>query len=199
MIRSRITPKGRFRFRPLSVLGITATWAVLWGDIGPVVICSGILLAWLIDIVFPLPPIFWQGKFNPVRFLLLIVHELWDLVISSVRMIALAFAPKIRLNSGIIRVDLHSDDDLYQVAVATLVSLVPGTVVVEVVRRPRRLYLHVVDMDPHDPVGQINALVMGIERRVLLAFGTKAQVQQFESACLAPSGADVSDDWEVDA
>ena len=42
--------------------------------------------------------------------------------------------------------ELRSNNDLYQVGVAQLISIVPGTLVVEVVRRPRLLYLHVFDL-----------------------------------------------------
>lgn len=126
----------RFRFRPLSILGMTAVWIILWGSISPMVILSGVLLGWVIGIVFPLPPMHWEGRFRPLGFLNLVASgsTIWWALLF--RMIRLAFAKKVDLNAGIVRVDLDSDNDLYQVQVAELISPVPGTVVVEVVRHP---------------------------------------------------------------
>lgn len=172
----------RYRFRPLSVLGMTAIWVILWGGISPMIIASGILLAYLIGLVFPLPPINWEGRFHPIGFALLLWHLLHDLVVSSVRMVSLAFARPVDLNAGIIRVDLDSDNDLYQVQVAELISLVPGTVVVEVVKHPRRLYLHAVDLIGPDPVQRIQDMTHDVEGRVLAAFGSKQEIAEYREA-----------------
>ena len=45
-----------------------------------------------------------------------------------------------------------------EVVVAELISLVPGTVVIEVVRNPRRLYLHVIDLIADDAVEQVQEM-----------------------------------------
>lgn len=179
---SRHSSPHRFRFRPLSVLGMATVWVILWGSITPMTIASGVLLAWLIAVVFPLPPIHWQGRFHLVGCVKLVWHLFHDLVVSSARMVSLAFARKIDLNAGIIRVDLDSDDDLYQVQVAELISLVPGTVVVEVVKHPRRLYLHAVDLIGPDPVGRIQNMTHEVEGRVLAAFGSKQEIADYRAA-----------------
>lgn len=175
----------RLRVRPLSILGMTLVWVLLWGSASPLILISGAVLAWLVDIVFPLPPIFWEGRFHPVGFVKLVSHLLWDLVVSSIRLVRLVFRREARLDAGIVRVDLHSDDDLYQVAVAELISLVPGTVVVEVVRQPRRLYLHALELHDAAAVDGIQHMAMGVESRVLQAFGSASQIADFTAACLA--------------
>lgn len=182
MINSSSTATGRFRLRPLSVLGMTVVWMILWGSVSPLVIVSGVALAWAIGVIFPLPPMYWEGRFHPIAFLNLLWHLIHDLVVSSIRMIALAFAPKVDLNAGLVRVDLDSDNDLYQVQVAELISLVPGTVVVEVVRHPRRLYLHAIDLVGPDPVGRIQRMAHDVERRVLKAFGSRAEIEAYLEA-----------------
>lgn len=189
MMNSNSTATGRFRFRPLSVLGMTVVWVLLWGSVSPLVIVSGIVIAWAIGVIFPLPPMYWEGRFHPLGFLNLLWHLLHDLVVSSIRMIALAFARKVDLNAGLVRVDLDSDNDLYQVQVAELISLVPGTVVVEVVRHPRRLYLHAIDLIGPDPAGRIQTMAHGVERRVLKAFGSKAEIQAYQETRARSEGA----------
>lgn len=182
MMRSRVPWRERLKFRPLSVLGILLVWIALWGSLSPLVLVSGVLLGWLVGVVFPLPPIHWAGRFHPIGFLVLVGTLLRDLVVSSARLIGLAFAKKVNLNAGIVRVDLHTDDDLYQVAVAEMISLVPGTVVVEVVRHPRRLYLHAIDLVGDDPVARIQRMAEGVDRRVVRAFGSTAEIEAFEAA-----------------
>ncbi|OCL32063.1 hypothetical protein BCR15_08010 [Tessaracoccus lapidicaptus] len=173
------------RVRPLSILGMTLVWALLWGSASPLIVLSGILIAWVVDVVFPLPPIHWTGRFRPLGFLRLLGHLLLDLVVSSLRILRLAFLREVKLDAGIVRVDLHTDDDLYQVAVAELLSLVPGTVVVEVVRHPRRLYLHALELHDAESVDKVQRMVMAVESGVVRAFGSAEQIHAFDLACLA--------------
>lgn len=179
MTRSATPWRDRLRFRPLSVFGMTLMWMLLWGSAAPVIVLSGMLIGYLIDIVFPLPPIFWRGKLRPIGVVVLVFHLLWDLMVSSFRVVALVFHRRVNLNAGIVRVDLHSDNDLYQVQVAEMISLVPGTVVVEVVRSPRRLYLHAIDLKDEDPVGRIRLMALNVEARVLRAFGSDEEIEAF--------------------
>ncbi|MDF1487327.1 Na+/H+ antiporter subunit E [Tessaracoccus caeni] len=195
----RIKVRRRLRARPMSMIVSGIIWCCLWASLSPAVFLGGAALGWLVTVIFPLPPIFWTGRFSPLNFLVLLGHLLADLAVSSFRVLLMVLPKKIDLRAGIVRVDLHSDNDLYQVQVATLISLVPGTVVVEVVRKKRRLYLHVIGMDPHDPTGVVQAMTTGVERRVMRTFASKTELAEFEAKCLAASRADeTADDWEVE-
>ena len=57
-------------------------------------------------------------------------------------MVRLAFALGSVPRSSIVRVQLRSRSDLYLTQTAELVSLVPGTIVLEVHRATSTLYLH---------------------------------------------------------
>ena len=185
MMRSATPWRQRAKFRPLSVFGMAGVWVLVWGSLSPLVILSGIALGWLIGIAFPLPPIFWQGRFRPVGFVTLVWHLLHDLVVSSVRLVRLAFERTVNLHAGIVRVDLNADDDLYQVAVAEILSLVPGTVVIEVVRQPRRLYLHALEVVDETDLDRVQRMSMAVESRVLRAFGSDEEIAAFDASCLA--------------
>lgn len=178
--QQRRSKEGRWRIRPLSIAVMTAVWMVLWGSVSPMIIVGGLIFSYLITVVFPLPPIHWVGRFRPIGFVVLSAHLLFDLVVSSMRILQLAFEKKVNLNAGIIRVDLASDNDLYQVQVAQVISLVPGTVVVEVVKHPRRLYLHTLDLIGDDPVARVQKMVHEIESRVLHAFASNAEIAAFD-------------------
>ena len=58
----------------------------------------------------------------------------------------------------------------------------PGTVVVEVVRHPRRLYLHALDLTGPDPIAGVQQMVHDVENRVLNAFGSKEEIAAFRAA-----------------
>ncbi len=67
------------------------------------------------------------------------------MVASSIGIVRLAFRFGHTPRSAIIRVQLRSHSDLYLTQTAELVSLVPGTIVVEARRATSTLYLHVLD------------------------------------------------------
>jgi len=180
--RDKKVLRDRLHSRPLSILLMVVVWCALWGSVHPMTLVGGLLFGFLITVVFPLPPMHWEGRFRPVGVVVMIAHLLWDLVRSSWRMLQLAFEKKVNLNAGIIRVDLASDSDLYEVVVAELISLVPGTVVVEVVRHPRRLYLHALDLTGPDPIAGVQQMVHDVENRVLNAFGSREEIAAFRAA-----------------
>ncbi|MBB1510351.1 Na+/H+ antiporter subunit E [Tessaracoccus sp. MC1756] len=180
--RSRVPLAERLTFRPLSVLSMATVWVLLWGSVSPMIIVSGLLLGYVVGIVLPLPPVFWKGHLRPVGILRLIGHLVYDLVVSSIRVFLLAFHRKVDLRAGIVRIDLITDNDLYQVQVAEMISLVPGTVVVEVVRNPRRLYLHAIQLHGDDPIGRVQKMAVGVESRVVRAFGSRREIEDFHAA-----------------
>lgn len=191
--------RSRFAFRPAAVFTMALVWMLLWGSFSPVALVGGVLLGWLITVVFPLPPVHLSGRPHPLGTLVLGAHLIKDLVVSSWKVMKLTWARDVRLRSGIVRTELFSDNDLYQVQVAELISLVPGTVVVEIVRSPRRLYLHVLDLEGDHAVDDIRRMVLTTERRVLQAFGTDAEREAFEAACVQlPPDSPRTDEWEVE-
>ena len=114
------------------------------------------------------------------------------------RVFLLAFHRKVDLKAGIIRIDLITDNDLYQVQVAEMISLVPGTVVVEVVRHPRRLYLHAIDLHGDDPIGRVQKMAVDVESRGVRAFGSRQEIEDFNAA-LEGHPAPEATDLEVEA
>lgn len=180
--RHRTPWSQRLRLRPLSTITMAMVWVLLWGTFSPMSIVGGLLVGYLVGVTLPLPPVFWQGRVRPLGVVWLLAHLLWDLVISSVRVFLLAFHREVDLRAGIVRIDLVTDNDLYQVQVAEMISLVPGTVVVEVTRHPRRLYLHAIDLHGEDPVASVQQMALGVESRVVHAFGSRQEIDDFNAA-----------------
>ena len=77
--------------------------------------------------------------------------------------------------SAMVRVDLRSDSDLYQTLTSELVSLVPGSIVVEARRSTRTLYLHVLDVEQLSDLEPARRSVLDAEARVIAAYGSAAE------------------------
>ena len=142
----------RFRLRGhwLNLVLLTIVWIMLNGNASLLTVISGLLIAVLISLVFPLPSIEWGGRFRPLGFIKLVVVLLFELASASVRLARHAFSRNPELTSAIIAVRLNSNVDLYQVGTGSMLSVVPGSVVVDARRKTRTLYLHVFNTTPEN-------------------------------------------------
>lgn len=153
---------------------LTIVWVLLLGKLTIGTIVAGFCLGLLVTIVFPLPPVEFHGRLHPIGQLRLALRLVGDLVRSSFSVALLAFrrqTPK----SAMVRVDLRSDSDLYQTLTTELVSLVPGSLVVEARRSTRTLYLHVLDVEQLSDLEAARQSVLDAEARVIAAYGSAAE------------------------
>lgn len=166
----------RWAFQPPQMVVLTVVWLILVGEINLVTVLGGLLIAWLVTVVFPLPPIVWGGRLRPWGMIVLVARLVADLATSSVQLALVAFSRRMP-RPGIVRVPLLSDSDLYQVNTAELASVVPGTIVVDARRRDRLLYLHVFDLPDPDRRRDVVHDTLMLEQRVVDALGSKQERQ----------------------
>lgn len=178
MNRPAPAARRRSRFHPRTIVVLTLVWMALWGSVSLLTIVSGLVLGWAITAVFWLPPIHYDGRVHLWGLIRLWAAQTWDLAHASIQLAAVSFARRVEVHPGVIRVDLHFDNDLYQVMTAQLISIVPGSLVVEASRHPARLYLHVFDLHDAAAVEHARAHALAIERRVVRAFGTADEVRE---------------------
>lgn len=165
---------------PVAVVVLTVTWVLLWERLSLFVVVTGVLLSLLVFLVFPLPPIERTGRVRPVALGRLVGRLAVDLVVSSVRVVALSFA-RHTPRSAIIGVRLRTRSDLILTMTSELVSLVPGSLVVEVRRAESTLYIHALDTVDPDRLRQAEQDVLDAEERVLRAFGTDEDVAALDA------------------
>ena len=189
MKRSASRRRLRWRLQWRAILALTAIWVILWGNYSLVDIVVGIAASWLVTVTFPLPPIRYHGRPRPLGVLRLVVTTLRDLAVASWRLTLSAFAPRIDFHPAVIRVRLRSNQDLYQVETAELISIVPGSIVIDARRSNRTLYLHLVDVTGPDGVEQARHEALEVERRVLEAIGSRSELAALRANTPSADGA----------
>lgn len=167
---------GRLRAVQLPVLGwLTLVWVALWGDVSVANVLSGLAVALVVCWVFPLPPLRMNLRVRPVRLGWLVLHFLGDVVAASAQVTWTTVQLHRQPRNAVIEVDLRTRSDFVLTVVAEMVSLVPGSLVVEARRSTHTLFLHVLDARDMAGVHKMRAQVFALERRVVLAFGADTE------------------------
>lgn len=155
------------------VLWLALLWWVLWGSYSLLSLVGGVVVAVLVCFVLPLPPLRMSVRVRPVAVVVLVARFLGDVVVASLQVAWITVVPPRPLRNAIVRVPLRSESDFVQVVVAELLSLVPGSVVVEAHRASHTLYLHVIDVRDDRDIDRFRERVWAQEQRVVRAFGAE--------------------------
>lgn len=151
-------------------------WGALWQDFAPGNLLFGLVLSLLVVNVFQLPPVFLSGRLNVLRAFVFVMAFLWDVVRASFEVMYLAVFRGPETKSAVIAVSLRTESDLMVTAVGHVITLVPGSFVVEVDRRSSTLYLHVLNVKDQAGVDKARADVLLIEDRLIRMMGTKEEL-----------------------
>lgn len=155
------------------VLGLTLLWMLLWGNANPVNAVTGVIVAVLVVMVFPLPPIEKQARWHPLGLARFVGRFTLDMIVSSWRINRYLLGPG-KPPCAVLGVRMRCPGDLMLTATAVAVSAVPGSTVLEVHRRSGTLYLHV--LGPGAERERARRETLRLESRVVRAFGTRADV-----------------------
>ena len=160
-----------WRQLPLLV-ALVALWVFLWDHVDALTIVTGVLLAVAVTRVLYLPPVLLSGRFNPWRALLLGLRMMFDVVWASLQVAVFAVNPRWQPMNAIMAVQLHTRSDLVTTLTAEAISVVPGTVVVDIDRERGLLYLHALGTNTDADIDRVRRVVLGTEGRIVLAIGT---------------------------
>lgn len=161
--------------RIVPMLTLTVVWLLLWGRITPWLILGGLLISWLILTVFPFPRAPWLATVRPLPLLVLIVRFGIDLVRASFEVAWLAIRPQAPPASAVIRVQLRTHSELLMTVTAELVSLVPGSLVIEIDPGTAAIYLHVLDGSTPETIERARKAVTDQETQVVRAIAPRAE------------------------
>ncbi|MEI7033397.1 Na+/H+ antiporter subunit E [Streptomyces pratensis] len=153
------------------VLWLWLLWVLLWGSTSAVVIGGGLLVAVGVVLAFPLPSPLPGTVLRPLHAGRLLGHLLTDLVKSGCTVAWQVVRHGRRTPFAIVEVPLKVDSDLLLAAVARLTTMTPGTVVIEIDRRRKRLYVHALPVRDRQDIARRREGVQAVERRVARAVG----------------------------
>lgn len=157
--------------QPSALVWLTVVWMALWGDISIANAVSGLVVAIVVCLVFPLPPVRMKLELHPVWLTWLVLHFLYDVCVASAEVAWKTLFLRREPRNAVIEVDLRSNSDLVLTIVANMATLVPGSVVVEARRSTHTLYLHVLDAEDLEGVELARRRTLQIEDRVVKAIG----------------------------
>jgi multicomponent Na+:H+ antiporter subunit E len=170
-----VTPRPtRWRLlQPAALVWLTLVWVALWRDLSVANVLSGLALATVVSLVFPLPRLRLATRVHPLHLVRLVLRFLVDVVVASFQVAWLTLQFGRQPRGAVIEVPLRSRSDFVLTLVAEMISLVPGSLAVEARRHTHTLYVHVLDLGDHD-VEYFRERVLEQEHRVMLALGEPA-------------------------
>ncbi|MGY1453654.1 Na+/H+ antiporter subunit E [Streptomyces sp. SS8] len=180
------TGAGRPKRRPALqwpfITWLVVVWVLLWGDLSFANVFSGLAVAVLVSLVFPLPPIAFAGRVRPLPLARLVLRFCYDLVTASLEVAARALDPRHKPVNSVIAVRLRSRSDLYLTLTAELLTLVPGSVVLEADRDSGTLHLHVLGANDETGMARARETALAQEERLVRALASDSELAAFERA-----------------
>jgi multicomponent Na+:H+ antiporter subunit E len=170
----RITHQLRHQL-PLLVW-LVLVWMLLWGTWSWANLISGTVLALAVTVLLPLPPVIGGTRLHPVGLLVFLGHFIVDLVLSAAQVAWQTIRPGGIQQSAILRVQMRTDSDLLLTIVAESLTLVPGSLVIDMDREQRVLAMHILHVRDLDDVERRRAAVLAEEERVVRAFGSPDEI-----------------------
>ncbi|MGC4895822.1 Na+/H+ antiporter subunit E [Micromonospora sp. DT31] len=171
---------GRRRDQAVALGWLVVAWLLLWGDVSWGNVFTGLAVGAAVLLFFPLPTVTFGGRLRPGPLLVLVATFVAELVSASLHVAALALRFGYRPRGAIIAVPLRVRTDLNLALTAELISLVPGTLIIDVDRARGVLYVHVLDVRGPEDLDASRARVLTVERRIVRAIGSPTEVRQLD-------------------
>nr|WP_236667440.1 Na+/H+ antiporter subunit E [Nonomuraea sp. K271] len=158
------------------VAWLALVWTALWGELSAGNVIGGLAAATVVTWLLPLPAVDPGIRVNPaglVRFLLWFAKET---VVSTARVVYWVVRPD-RPPTQVVRVRLRTSSESMIVLTMVAIMSVPGSLVAELYPDERELAVHVLGL-PGEVTEAVRANVTALERRIVEAFGTRADREE---------------------
>ena len=156
---------------------LIALWMLLWGQFTVLAALTGLIVAVFVTRIFRLPPVELSGRVNLWYGLVFIVTFFGALVRGSLLVAWQTLDLRRYPGTAIVAVQLRTDDDLILAHVGVTASLIPGSLIVDIDRDRRILYLHVLGVSSDADVEKQRRAVQLWEARIVQAVGSRAQLR----------------------
>jgi multicomponent Na+:H+ antiporter subunit E len=155
---------------------LVALWMLLWGQFTWLAFVTGVLAAVFVTRVFRLPPVDLSGRLNLWYGLVFVVTFFAAVVRGSLVVAWQVLDFRRPPGAAIIAVPLRVDDDVIMAHTAVTASLIPGSLIVDVDREGRTLFLHTIGVRTDADAEHQRRVVLGWEARITRAVGSRAQL-----------------------
>jgi multicomponent Na+:H+ antiporter subunit E len=152
-------------------------WGALWQDFSPGNLLFGALLAVVVSRMFYLPPVEVSGRFNVLYAIPFALGFLGNVVAASFQVMYLAVVRGPNVSNAVVAVPLRSHQDLMVTATGHIISLIPGSLVVEVDRSTSTLYLHGLNVKNAEDAAKLRHDVRAIEAGLIRIMGTREELE----------------------
>jgi multicomponent Na+:H+ antiporter subunit E len=173
-------PHVDFRHHVPLLVWLVLVWIFLWETLTWGNIIAGIVLALVVTRVFYLPPVELSGRFNIYWAGVFLVHFVTDLFRSSWQVARQAFTPGVPRNA-VIALDLTTRSDLIMTMTGHALTLIPGSLIVEVDRPNTTLYVHVLDVDSDEDLESARQRIYQDEERLIMTMGTREECARLDT------------------
>jgi len=165
----------RVALRAWVLCWLVLVWILLWGTVSAANILSGLAIALLITLLLPLPAVPVEGRVHPMSLLRLIVVVAYELVLSSVQVAWLAIKPGPPPLTAVLRAHLEIKSDLVLALAVNIITLIPGSIVLEIDQVRRMIYVHVLDVGSDRAVQRFYRQIAQMERLLVATFERDAE------------------------
>lgn len=149
---------------------LTTVWVLLWGQVSLANVLGGLAVGLVIMVALPLPRVPVRGRLRVLPLVQLIGVSIYYALESSLQVAWFAIRPAPPPISGVLRVRFRFTSDLVMVLCANLLNAIPGTVVLEINRERRVVYVHVIDIGSKEAVDKFNRTNRRLEQLLIAAF-----------------------------
>ncbi|MBM7416362.1 Na+/H+ antiporter subunit E [Rhodococcoides corynebacterioides] len=171
---------------------LTGVWVLLWGNLSPANVLGGIVVGLFVMTVLALPRVPVEGRVHPLSVVRLVVVLVYYAAQSSVQVAWAAIRPGPPPVNAVLRYPVEIKSDLVLTFMVDALNMVPGTMVLDIDREDRVLYIHVLDVGKPDAVDQFRTIVRTYESAFIAAF--ERDLEWHPASIVAPT-----DDSDVDS
>ena len=155
---------------------LVVVWGALWQDFSPGNLLFGALVAVLVARMFYLPPVELSGRFSLPLAVPFGLVFLGKVAAASFQVFYLALARGPKVTNAVVAVALRSRSDLMVTATGHVISLIPGSLVVEVDRSTSTLYIHGLNVRNEDDVAKLRKEVRDTEAALIRIMGSREEL-----------------------
>ena len=152
---------------------LTIVWIAISSSLAVESVVTGALISAALAYVFAAKFEIWRGiRFTPSNFYHFILYTrvlVVELVRANLIMMRYVYAPRIRVNPGVVEVKIALKSPIGRLALANSISLTPGSLVLDVAEDG--LVVHCLDMQTIDPDKATQVIVGPFENHLERAFG----------------------------